>query len=324
MIKPNLPTQLSELEHRLRTANEQQLRRVIIALGIAVALAALAFVGIYYRDRYVAPVTNLGEFDQRLAHLEAQIRQEPGNVELRVAIAQAYYTLRRYDGTVAQASEALKIEPDNQAALVLRALGYFQLDQADEASADFNHVLELNQDNQFAKSDQRLELTYYYLGVLHSQAGRYTEAQAAFQSALEINKGDADAWFQLGQASQGAGEHEAALDAYKQVVRFVPNYTEAYQAMERSYRALNQTALADYATGMVAFSVKDYQQAASLLEALIEQHPDVLEAYLGVGLSYEKLGARDKAIIALEHYLAERPDDIAARQALARVRQDAP
>ena len=321
MTKSTSGSLMSKLTQRLRSLTDRQMIYILIGLGAAVVVLVGVFILIYVRDRYAAPAVNLGTAEQRLSHMEELVRQDPNNLELRLSIAQGYYSMRRYPDVLAQANEVLKIEADNQTALTLRGLAAVQLNENDAALADFQRVIELNKDNPMAQADERLELAYYYGGLLYNRATRYIEAESALKSALEINLGDADAWLQLGVAYAGQSRHQEAIDAFKQVVRFVPDYVEAYQDMERSYRTLNQGGMADYAKVMGVFSAGNTQQAATLMEELIEQQPDILEAYLGLGLIYERLGARDKAIKALEHYTTERPGDVAAEQALARIRR---
>ena len=322
MTKSSSANFITRISQRLRSLTDRQLVYVLVGLGAAVVVLIGVFAFIYVRDRYASPAApNLSSADERLAHLEDMIRADPGNLELRLAIAQTYYTMRRYPDAVAQAGEVLKIEAANKGALVLRAMANTELGEKDAALTDFQRIIDLSKDNPGAKMDDSLELAYYYMGMLLNQAGRYAEALPMLKGALEINLGDADAWLELGHAYAGVGQHQDAIDAYKQVVRYVPDYVEAYQGLGKSYQALNQTGLAEYAKGMVLFSNRNYQEAGATLESLIEQQPDVLDAYLGVGLVYERLGERDKAIKALEHYTAAQPGDIAAEQALARIRR---
>ena len=322
MTKSTSDNFLTKIMQRLRNLSDRQMVYILAGLGAAVVVLIGVFAVIYYRDRYVAPAApNLSTEEERLAHIEVMIRKDPSNVDLRLSVAQNYFTMKRYPDAIAQADEVLKIQADNKTALVLRGLSANESGKSEAALADFQKIIALSKDSPTAKMDDNLELAYYYAGLLYNRAQRYTDAQTVLKSALEINLGDADAWLELGRAYEGANQHQEAIDAYKQVVRFVPDYAEAYQGMETSYRASNQTGLADYAKGMAFFGNHDYLQAATTLETLIEKQPDVLDAYLGLGLVYEQLGARDKAIQALEHYTAARPDDIAAQQALARIRR---
>jgi tetratricopeptide (TPR) repeat protein len=322
MTKSTSDSFMAKIMQRLRSLTDRQMIYILIGLGAAVVVLIGVFAFVYYRDRYAVPATpNLGTTGNRLAHLEEMIRTDPNNLELRMTVAQGYFTMQRYPDAVAQTGEVLKIQEGNKAALQLRALANLQLGEKDAALADLQRIIDLGKDAPMAKMDQSLELAYYYIGMLYNQAGRYAEALPLLKKALEINLGDADAWLELGRANAGVGQHQEAIAAFHQVVMYVPDYMEAYQGMEKSYRALNQIGLADYAKGMALFGNKDYPKAATALEAVIEQYPDVVDAYLGVGLAYERLGERDKAIKALEYYTAANPGDIAAEQALARIRR---
>ena len=316
-------TRLTGLRRQLRFVNERQLRRALIVLSVAAVLAALVFAVVYYRDRYVAPANpgTMSDAQKQIEHLREQIRLDPKNVELRVAVAQYFFTAGRLQETVAQSSEALKLDSDHQGAHYLRALAYAQLGKTDEATADLEHIVALNRDNPMAEVDQRLESVYYELGTLYANSGKPAQAVTALRSALAINKTDADAWNALGQALHQLGQDKDAVEAYQQAVRFVPDFAEAFAGLEKSYRALGQQSQADYAAGMVAFGERDYHRAVELLEPLAENHSDVIETYLGLGLAYERTGARDKALSALERYIAARPDDLAAQQAFARIQK---
>ena len=74
-----------------------------------------------------------------------------------------------------------------------------------------------------------------------------------------------------------------------------------------------------YAQGMVAFSQKDYQAAASHLERATEALPDFAPAFLGLGLAYENMSSLQPALSAVHRALELDPGDFAAQQALGRI-----
>jgi len=55
------------------------------------------------------------------------------------------------------------------------------------------------------------------------------------------------------------------------------------------------------------------------LERVVETLPDFAPAFLGLGLTYEKLGMYDQALTMLGKSIELNPDDFAAQQSYARV-----
>ena len=137
---------ITRIRQQLSALSDRQLVYILIGLGVAVIVLLGVVAYIYYRDHYAAPAVNLGTAEQRLSHMEELVRQDPDNLELRLAVAQTYYAMRRYPDALAQASEALQLEADNQTALSLRGLAAVQLNQDDAALADFQRVLEVNKE----------------------------------------------------------------------------------------------------------------------------------------------------------------------------------
>jgi tetratricopeptide (TPR) repeat protein len=87
---------------------------------------------------------------------------------------------------------------------------------------------------------------------------------------------------------------------------------ESYTALERSY-------MVAYARGMETFCLQDYGTAQNHLEHVTEALPDFAPAFLGLGLTYEKVGDLQAALTAIQRVLGLDPNDFAARQALGRI-----
>ena len=170
-----------------------------------------------------------------------------------------------------------------------------------------------------AKSDTVLEMAYYFLGESYVKLNRPADAIPALEAALGINRADADAIYQLGQAYQANDQPEAALDRYHQAVRFVPDFTEAYHSMVEAYSALGQTDYVAYARGMEAYTLQDDLTAQTQLEQATNALPDFAPAFLGLGLAYERLEKLDAALTAVQRALELSPDDLATRQTLGRL-----
>jgi protein O-GlcNAc transferase len=139
------------------------------------------------------------------------------------------------------------------------------------------------------------------------------------EAALDISRTDADALYQLGLAYQAIGQPEAALEQYRKAVRLVPNFAEVYTSMIESYSALGQSDYVAYAQGMQAFCLQDYGTAETHLTFAVEALPEFVHAFLGLGLTYERVGELQAALTAVQRAVDLDPNDLAARQALGRI-----
>ncbi|MFQ5854381.1 MAG: tetratricopeptide repeat protein [Anaerolineae bacterium] len=293
------------------------LDRALWTVGVLLLITVVGFGLFYFRDRYVHANEPLVE--RQVRHLEAMVRQNPTDPDVRVAVAQWYLAKGLVGQAIQQGQEALKLDADHQDALILLGRAYLAKGDDEQAIADFARVVELNRDSEFAKIDPRMNLVYYNLGELYRQQGEYDSAMEALKAALEVDRTDADARYALALAYQEQGDHQAAVREFNEALRYVPDFAEVYQGLLMSYEALGMITEMAYADAMVSYSQADYQPAAQGLEALIQAAPDFDPAYLGLGMTYEKLGQKEKAIAALQRYLEAHPHSLAARHALGRL-----
>lgn len=299
------------------TATSRWLDRALWIVGALLLIVVVGFGVFYYRDRYVHANEPLVE--RQMSHLEEMVRQNPADPDLRVAAARWYLEKGLVDRAIQQGQEALKLDEDHLDALILLGRAYMARGDDEQAIAQFARVVELNKDNQFAKIDPRMNGVYYNLGTLHLQRKEYDSAIEALKAALEVDRTDADARYALALAYQAQGDHQAAVEELNEALRYVPDFAEAYDGLRESYEALGMSTEAAYAGAMVAYAQGEYKPAAQQLEAVIQDAPDFDPAYLGLGMTYEKLGQKEKAIAALQRFLKSNPDSLAARHALGRL-----
>jgi len=293
------------------------LDRAVWVTGILLLFTTLGFGVFYYRDRYVHPNEPLVERQTR--HFEELVREDPANPALRVAIARGYLHQGLVDQAIQQGLEALKLDENNIDALMLLSEAYLEKGDEEQAIAHLERIVELNRDNPFADIDPRMNFVYYDLGELYYKRGEYEKAIEALKGALKVDRTDADARYLLALTYQAQGDHQLAVREFQKALRYVPDFAEAYQGLKASYEALGMTTEAAYAEAMVAFAQGAYEEAARQLEAVLQEAPDYAPAYLGLGLTYEKLGQKEKAVSALQRYLETHPDSLAARHALGRL-----
>ncbi len=280
-------------------------------------VSTLAFGLFYYTDRYVSNSDTLVE--RKIQQFEEQVRQDPADPNARVAIADWYLRNNMMEEAIAQGREALAIAPDHLGALILLGQAYLAQGDKDAAIVAYSRVAELTRDSEFATVDRRLNLVYFHLGQLYRERNDYPQAIEALDSALLIDYTDADSLLMLAEVRQVVGDHRAAVAAFTEALRFVPNFPEVYAGLQTSYTALGMTGEALYAQGMFAFTQARHAEAAEQLEAAAQLSPEFTPIDLGLGLVYEQLGDSEKSLQALHRFMQANPDSIVGQQAMGRL-----
>lgn len=307
-------TILGDLNAWTEANADRGLRIAALLLG----LASVVFAAFYYFDRYYTP-NNVPIVDQGVARLEDMVKRDPRNAETRVQLGFGYAELGYLNEAIVQYGEALKISEKHQGALIGMGHAYMAKQDTVQALKYYLQVAELNQNNQFKKTLRVLESVYYNLALIHFQQGKLDEAAGYAREALEIERTDADASLLLGQALQGNGDHEGAIVALREAIKMDPSYVEAYQALARSYEAKGDGANVLFARGMANYGGRDYEAAVKQLDQAIALTPNLGDAYQGLGLAYERLGQREKALASYRQAVSLDPELALAQAALKRL-----
>ncbi|HEY83263.1 MAG TPA: tetratricopeptide repeat protein [Dehalococcoidia bacterium] len=275
---------------------------ILVAAGLAIVIGGVTAYLLISRDQP-------GELVEReVARLEKVVAQNPDDPDKRVELALFYYEAGSLEQATDQLKAALELDGSHQGALVALGDIYMEQGRYEEALEPYLKVVELNEDNPLRGVSRQLEGVYYYLGVAYFNLEKPEKAIEYLEEALSIDRTDADAWYTLGATYQHTGELEKAIESFKQAVRFVPNFAEAYQGLAQCYKKTGQEGLARYAEAMVSYSSGATGKAVRQLEEVVAIMPDLADAYLGLGLAYEKEGQIEKAISAYQQALNLDPD----------------
>jgi serine/threonine-protein kinase len=129
------------------------------------------------------------------------------------------------------------------------------------------------------------------LGVIESGTGKYEDAVKQFQSAVELEPSNEDAYMGLAGAYDRLGKIQDAENGYKKIVALRPNYWRGYNLLGAFYLRQAQ-----------------YDDASKMFHKVVELTPQSFRGYanLGATLLYEAKYA--DAIKPLEQSLAIRPE----------------
>jgi tetratricopeptide (TPR) repeat protein len=152
-------------------------------------------------------------------------------------------------------------------------------------------------------SVERCAEAHNNLGAALSRAGRQREAMGHFEQALRLKPDSAEAHYNLGGALMGQGRLQEAIGHYEQALRIRVRYAEAH----------NNLGVAFVQLGRVQEAIAHFEQALRI-------NPDYAEAHCNLGNALREQGQIPQAIEQYEQALKLRPDFIAAKNALAQLR----
>ena len=311
---------IARIRHRLPNTAAQPrgvLDRVILWSGILLVLAVVGFAAYYILDRQLSDAVVQEGPRIELSQYEQVVRDEPNNITNRLALADAYYRLDRYDEAIAQYEAALVI--NDQSAIAHIGLGRAKLAVQDFAGAAASLQAVVDQSQEEDISGTLVQSAHYYLGKIALEQQQPEEAITQLKEATTIERSDSDAWYLMGTAYIQSGQLDEAIDALEQAVLFVPDFTEAYEQMVLVYDQQGARGKALYARGMVAYSTGDLDDAADQLLAAVGASPTLGKAYAGLGLVRELQGEKQAAAIAYQQALHLTPDDFTANSGLQRL-----
>ena len=165
------------------------------------------------------------------------------------------------------------------------------------------------------------------LGMAYYEQGKYDEAVAEFQAAIELEPDDAEAHRNLGTAYLEQGELEEAVASYGQAIELDPDFGEAYGDLAGAYvnlgrlseaiaagekaielapdyaMAYNNLGFAYYTQGMLDEAIAEYQEA-------IRINPDFDKAHDNLGVAYMMQDQLDEAIAEFKEVIRINPDHV--------------
>jgi tetratricopeptide (TPR) repeat protein len=294
-----------------------QVQRIVILTGILLAAALISFGGYYYYDRYYTSQAPIAQMT--VAEAEQAVLNDPENPDARIGLAEAYMLTGRFEDAITQALQVSQSHPEDIRADFVLGISYANSGKPQQALEPLQKFIDSQKDTEMPGLNKQLQAALYYLGDSYLQLGQPQAAIEPLGIAVNLSQTDADAIYKLGLAFYGMQDFPNAILAFQDATRFVPNFTEAYDALARAYDATRQTDLADYARGMVAYSQKDYQTALGLLQKSAQARPGEAQIFAGLGMTYEAMGDLPNAKAAYDTAVLLDPANYAATQGAQRV-----
>lgn len=153
--------------------------------------------------------------------------------------------------------------------------------------------------------DRMLAATRHYNeGLGLASTGKYSQAAAEFEKALDIDPSMSDAAYNLGVTWQKMGMDQKAAEVIGRIDLEAEGRPEYY-----------------YALGASLFHLRRYDEAEEAFAEALELDPDHLKALYSLSVVYEKEGRSVKAAETLRRYIEKAPPGEWREEAAARLRR---
>jgi tetratricopeptide (TPR) repeat protein len=182
------------------------------------------------------------------------------------------------------------------------------------------------------RPEAHLNLSSFYM-----RQGKISEAEAALRTALRLDPRNVPARVNLADVYRAAGREAEGETLLVEAVRLDPRATEAAHALgllyvrqgrrdeamtllERAYKQLPRVARYGYVYAVALHDAGKGDAAMAVLAAVHANHPADADTLAALAMFERERGNRRAAVDWAEKLVALRPDDQAARQLLAEVR----
>lgn len=293
------------------------LQRAVIIFGALLVLLTVSFAGYYYYDRYYSDESPV--IDNLVAEAQQAVRDDPQNVDARLALAEIYMLGGRWMAAIEQAQMAAELAPDDLRIKFILGIAFANSGQPQESIEPLEAFLDSMLDADMLGLNKQYLAALYFLGDSYLQLGQFEAAIAPLEAAVMFNRANADAIYKLAQAYIGLQEYERALLALEEAITFVPDFFEAYQAMSLVYQTLGMPAEENYARGMLAYASQDYSSARSRLTEATTALPDFAPGFVGLGLACEKQADLECALDAYQSAVLLDAENFTANQGILRL-----
>ncbi len=216
---------------------------LVVALSVIVVLLATAGVLFYYLGTLNKAPRTITERD--ITAWETMTREKPKDASAWMNLSYAYADAKRFDDAIATIDEGRRSSKEPTLILVkadvLRAAGRYKeaLDAYDEAEVAVKAALKKIKDDREEvgvrmKDDGTvIGRVYYGRAITNQKLGDTEAALKDLERAVNANPQQANVSVALGDAYLEAGQTAKAAKAYRNALKYVPDYAGALEGLQR-------------------------------------------------------------------------------------------
>jgi tetratricopeptide (TPR) repeat protein len=264
------------------------------------------------RLRLAAEYVRAGMVSEAVEQAEVVVGGNPDSDDARMFLGGLYTNMKMYEPAMTQFYAVLKHSPDNSEAAIY--LGAILAEQKDYDAA-LKHFQGLLTNKEF----QDKEHAYFYIGKIQAERGpsHYAEAELAYQKSLQAKPENPEVVMALGNLYKAEGHEDKMIKAWrtyvdkngpdKGITRALSHYYMEHEDFDNAIEQLE--ALEGYdkdnlnvkiQIALILIQQKKLAKAATELEDIVEQAPELDKVRFYLAAVYEELGKKSDAT---EQYL---------------------
>ncbi len=257
-----------------------------------------------------------GRIPAAFACLKKSVDMNPNNAEVKTALGVAYLSLRSQPDAMREAREALALQPTNREAMVLLSEAVPSAQEIPQTQA-FLRALP-GQPDRFAEY-------HVALATLDLKQHNLSAAEAGLRQALIRDPKSADAHYRMSQIYFQRTNIFEATNELKLAASLAPwrspirlkgvDFALQYSGQAAAHKALEEivTHAPDFLPAWTAlmrmdFALKQFDDCAKDIAAILERDPDEIDASVEIGLIALTRGETAQARAAFEKLQARRPN----------------
>jgi tetratricopeptide (TPR) repeat protein len=260
------------------------------------------------RLRLAAEYVRSGMVAEAVEHAEAVVKANPTNNDARMFLGGLYTGMKMYDAALEQFRAVLAQDPVHTEASLY--LGAILAEQKDYEGA-LHHFEALIGHADFTERDK----AYLYIGKIQVERGaqHFAAAEQAFRKGLAIKPENSEIIVSLGNLFKAQGHEDKMIQLYKthqdkygpdrEIARTLSRY---YLEKEQYDDAIEQLQTLEayekdnlnikIQISLILIEQKQYERAASELEEILAQAPELDKVRYYLAAVYEELIRKDEAV----------------------------
>jgi tetratricopeptide (TPR) repeat protein len=215
-------------------------------------------------------------------HYAFIVKKQPKSTKALVGLASTYSQQQDFENSFRYINQALRIDPRYRDAYVLKGTNYLFLGKIDLAKSSYETAVQ--QDPQFFEA-------YLMLGSIY-QAEKNPICIEYYTTAAELQPKNADVLYSLAYAKQVFGRADEALPLYRKMIQLDTTYHEALFQIAH----------------IKQFEIGDLDSAIYYYKSALQTEPRFVEAWHNLGLCYEDLGDKTRALQSYAKALKYNPE----------------
>jgi tetratricopeptide (TPR) repeat protein len=216
-----------EETNRMKNTLKQTL--IFIVTGVLLCSAA------YAQDKPDAlKLYNDGKYADAEKICLDELKDTPKNMNSYAVLCWALIAEEKYKDAVLYAEKGLKVSTYDRRLLDSAARAYYHIGDNKKAINYFETFITA------ASTTDDVKMSYYYMGEIYIRLGEFNNADIAFTTALHFDNKQAAWWARLGYAREMAKDYLFAIEAYENALKLNPGLADAQRGLKTANEATGQ------------------------------------------------------------------------------------